>query len=67
MKISSKQFKEKYPHAFKFLDAYTLNNDIENLGMLEIDVNGKKLEAWVDEWIASNESVWQAWIDAAKS
>ena len=67
VKISSKQFKEKYPHAFKFLDAYTLNNDIENLGMLEIDVNGKKLEAWVDEWIAGNESVWQAWIDAAKS
>ena len=35
--------------------------------MLEIDVNGKKLEAWVDEWLAGNESVWQSWIDAAKS
>jgi len=27
----------------------------------------KKLEAWVDEWMPGNESVWQAWIDAAKS
>ena len=64
VKITSKAFKDKYPGAFKFFQAYQLNNDIENLAMLEIDTKGRDLMEVVNEWIDSNKSTWQPWIDA---
>ena len=64
VKISSKVFKDKYPGAFKFFEAYQLNNDIENQGMLEIDTKGRDLMEVVNEWIDNNQSTWQPWIDA---
>ena len=54
VKISSKVFKDKYPGAFKFFEAYQLNNDIENQGMLEIDTKGRDLMEVVNEWIDNN-------------
>tara|TARA_B100001029_G_C14987975_1_gene410210 strand:+ start:139 stop:1092 length:954 start_codon:yes stop_codon:yes gene_type:complete len=64
VKITSKVFKDKYPGANKFFEAYQLNNDIENLAMLEIDTKGRDLMEVVNEWIDNNQSTWQPWIDA---
>ena len=57
--------KDKWPAAYKLLQAYTLRNGDQIPMMNAIDQDGKKLESVVAEWVASNESVWQPWVDAA--
>ena len=65
-KIVWKGFKEKWPGAYKLVDAMALDNESQNLMMLEIDNKGRKLEEVVAEWISNNEATWKPWVDAAK-
>lgn len=65
-KIVWKGFKDKWPGAYKLVDAMALDNESQNLMMLEIDNKGRKLEEVVAEWIANNEATWKPWVDAAK-
>ena len=64
-KVAWKGFKDKWPAAYKFMKLFTLNNEIENRAILEVDTNKRPLQEVVDEWIANNEATWQPWIDAA--
>ncbi|MGI9464866.1 MAG: ABC transporter substrate-binding protein, partial [Aestuariivirgaceae bacterium] len=54
-KVVWKGFKDKWPGAYKLVDALALDNESQNLMMLEIDNKGRKLEEVVAEWIANNE------------
>lgn len=56
---------DKWPAAFKLLDAYTLRNADQIPMMNAIDQQGGKLEEVVDAWLDANETRWQAWVDAA--
>ncbi|MEM9498421.1 MAG: ABC transporter substrate-binding protein [Pseudomonadota bacterium] len=65
-KIAWAGMEEKWPAAFRFLDAFEVNNDIQQTLVLEIDVNGVPQEEAISNWMANNEEVWQGWIDAAQ-
>ncbi len=65
-KIVWKGFKDKWPGAYKVVEAVSIDNETQNLMMLEIDNKGRKLEEVVAEWIANNEASWKPWVDAAK-
>ncbi len=65
-KIVWKGFKDKWPGAYKVVEAVSIDNETQNLMMLEIDNKGRKLEEVVAEWIANNEATWKPWVDAAK-
>ena len=65
-KIVWKGFKDKWPGAYKLVQALSLDNETQNLMMLEIDNKGRKLEEVVAEWVAANEATWKPWVDAAK-
>lgn len=65
-KIVWKGFKDKWPAAYKLVEAMSIDNETQNLLMLEIDNKGRKLDEVVGEWIANNEAAWQPWVDAAK-
>ncbi|MGI9463544.1 MAG: ABC transporter substrate-binding protein [Aestuariivirgaceae bacterium] len=53
-KVVWKGFKDKWPGAYKLVDA------------IKIDNKGRKLEEVVAEWIGANEATWKPWVDAAK-
>ncbi|MSP83315.1 MAG: ABC transporter [Alphaproteobacteria bacterium] len=52
---------EKWPGAFKAVRNFKIDND--EMGRLVglIDLEGRKLEDVVEEWIQSNTATWQAW------
>jgi glycine betaine/proline transport system substrate-binding protein len=64
-KIVWKGFKDKWPAAYKLVEAVNLDNETQNLMMLEIDNKGRKIEEVVAEWIGANEGTWKPWIDEA--
>jgi len=66
-KIVSKDFKSKWPGAYKLIEAMSLDNVTQNAMMLEIDNKKRKLDEVIAEWIAKNEATWKPWVDAAKS
>lgn len=54
--------KDKWPGAYKAVKAYTFDN--KEIGELagKVDLEGQKVEAVVDEWMAKNEDRWKKWI-----
>ncbi|WP_397542384.1 ABC transporter substrate-binding protein [Roseovarius salis] len=56
---------DKWPAAFRLLEAYKIDNSIQEELVLEIDVNGVSQEEAVAAWMEENTEVWQGWIDAA--
>jgi glycine betaine/proline transport system substrate-binding protein len=64
-KIVWNGFKDKWPAGYQFMDAMTLNNDIQNKLILEVDEKGRPLQEVVHEWIDENQATWQPWIDTA--
>lgn len=59
-------FGDKWPAAYAFLKAFTVDATEQEKMMLAIDKNGERIDAVVKSWIDANEAVWQPWIDAAK-
>ncbi|WP_051091273.1 ABC transporter substrate-binding protein [Methylopila sp. M107] len=54
--------KDKWPGAYKAIKAYTFDN--EEIGALaaKVDLDGQKVEAVVDDWMAKNEDRWKKWL-----
>lgn len=65
-KIVSKDFKSKWPGAYKLVEAMSIDNATQNALMLEIDSKKRKLDEVIAEWISKNEATWKSWVDAAK-
>ena len=66
LKIVWHGFGEKWPGALKLVEALTIDNDVQNNLMLEVDIKKRSLEEVVTEWIDANESVWADWVAAAQ-
>ncbi len=64
-KMAWKGMQDKWPAAYKMLQAYTLENGDQIPMMNQIDKEGGKLETVVAEWIASNEAKWKPWVESA--
>jgi glycine betaine/proline transport system substrate-binding protein len=54
--------KEKWPGAYKAIEAFKLDNDEMNAMVADVDLNGKKVEEVVADWMGKNEGRWSAWI-----
>lgn len=53
---------EKWPGAFKAVQAFTMTNAEMDRMVGEVDLDGKSVEDVVDEWMTANEATWKAWI-----
>lgn len=56
---------DKWPHAFKFLQAYQITNDVQEPLMDLIDNQGQDAIEVTKKWVDENESVWQPMVDQA--
>ena len=64
-KMVWKEAADKWPAAFRFLEAYTLTNGDQEPMMKAIDVDGRDIVEVVQEWIENNSDRWKPWIDKA--
>jgi len=55
--------KDKWPRAFKMIEAFKLPRAEYAKMEQAVDVDGKEVGAVVDEWIAANEATWKSWIE----
>lgn len=54
--------KDKWPKAYKAIQAFALDNETMGAMIAEVDLEGKKVEEVVEAWMAANEPVWKAWL-----
>ncbi len=61
-KVGWAGLKDKWPGAYKAIKAFTINNDEMGQMITKVDLDGKKVEDVVAEWMAANEARWSEWI-----
>lgn len=61
-KVSWAGVKDKWPGAHKAVKAFTIDNDEMSQMIVAVDLEGRKLEEVVADWMAKNESRWKGWI-----
>lgn len=54
--------KEKWPGAYKALQAFSVDNDEMGEMVGKVDLDGQTVEAVVAEWMDANSDRWQQWI-----
>ena len=54
--------KDKWPHAYKVIKAFHIENDEMGAMITKVDLDGQTVDAVVDEWMKANEARWQQWI-----
>jgi glycine betaine/proline transport system substrate-binding protein len=54
--------KDKWPGAYKAIKAFNINNDEMGAMITKVDLDGKKVEDVVAEWMGANEARWSEWI-----
>ena len=54
--------KDKWPGAHKAIKAFTVDNDEMGAMITKVDLDGKKVDEVVAEWMAANEPRWSEWI-----
>lgn len=62
-KVGWKAGEEKWPGAYKAVRNFRIENDEMSQLIVEVDLEGKKLEDVVANWVATNESRWKAWLN----
>jgi glycine betaine/proline transport system substrate-binding protein len=66
-KIVWSGFAEKWPAAYKLLQALEVNAEEQQEMMLRIDKGGENIDKVVKEWVDSHEDRWRPWVDGAQS
>jgi len=61
-KVSWAGVKDKWPGAYKAIQAFNISNDEMGAMVTAVDLEKKKLEDVVANWMAENEPRWQSWI-----
>lgn len=54
--------KDKWPGAYKILQAYQLENSQQETLLKAVDVDGGEEQAVAKAWVDNNKDIWQAWI-----
>jgi len=54
--------KDKWPGAYKAIKAFQLDNDEMGKMVGDVDLDGKKLDDVVAEWMKTNEARWKTWV-----
>jgi len=58
----SPKLAEDHPKVAQLIANFRLTNDMQAPMILAIDVDGKEMDEVVEEWMASNEATWKAWL-----
>jgi glycine betaine/proline transport system substrate-binding protein len=60
-KVAWAGMKDKWPGAYSTLKDFTISNDEMSQMIVDVDLEGQKIDDVVAGWIKDNESNWQAW------
>ena len=60
-KVAWAGMKDKWPGAYSALKDFTISNDEMSQMIVDVDLEGQKIDDVVAKWIKDNESNWQAW------
>ncbi|KRS11757.1 glycine/betaine ABC transporter substrate-binding protein [Roseovarius atlanticus] len=66
-KIINAEFAEANPSVAAVFEQISIDNEVQNALMLEIDQKGRDLEEVVAEWIDANEETWGPWVEAGRA
>ena len=55
--------KDKWPGAYKAIKNFNISSDEMNGLVGQVDLDGKKVEDVVADWVARNEATWKKWIE----
>ena len=58
---------QKWPVAWRFINAYQIDNKVQEELMTKIDNQGMDLQEVVDAWVSANPDYWQPYVDQAMS
>ncbi len=61
-KVAWAGLKDKWAGAHKTISAFNVSNDEMGAMVVDVDLNGKKVDEVVADWMAKNESRWSVWI-----
>lgn len=61
-KVGWSGMKDKWPGAYAAIKAFNINNDEMGAMITKVDLDGKKVDEVVAEWIGANEARWSGWI-----
>ena len=61
-KVAWSGLKDKWPGAYAALKKFNINNDEMGAMVGAVDLDGKKVEAVVAQWMQKNESRWKEWL-----
>ncbi|HSO47047.1 MAG TPA: ABC transporter substrate-binding protein [Rhizobiaceae bacterium] len=61
-KVAWSCMKDKWAGAYAAAKAFTVDNDEMGAMITKVDLEGKKVEEVVAEWMAANEARWSGWI-----
>jgi len=61
-KVGWSGVKDKWPGAYKAIQAFTIDNDEMGKMITEVDLDGKKVSDVAAAWMAANEAKWSEWI-----
>jgi len=61
-KVAWSGMKQKWPGAYKMLQAFKLTNAEQAKLMKAIDLDGGDIEEVIPNWLDNNEATWKAWI-----
>ncbi len=65
--VVTSSFPEKSPNAFKLLEQFDIDSDIQSAWILEYGKNGRKPEEVAKEWITNNVDLVSEWVQGVKS
>ena len=65
MKVVWPGTKDKWPAAYRFLQAYQVDNDVQEILMDQIDNQGQDAIEVTKKWVEENESYWKPFVDQA--
>jgi glycine betaine/proline transport system substrate-binding protein len=62
-KVAWAGVKDKWPGAYSTIKNFQIDNDEMGKMITAVDLDGKDLNAVVEEWLGANESRWKAWLN----
>ncbi|WP_417428982.1 ABC transporter substrate-binding protein [Kiloniella sp.] len=61
-KVAWSGVKDKWPGAHKAIEDFNISNDEMSQMIIEVDLDGKDMDAVVSNWVDANKDRWASWI-----
>ncbi len=61
-KVGWKGGEAKWPHAYQAIRNFKIDNAEMGKLIVDVDLNGREVDAVVADWVKDNEARWKAWL-----